>query len=338
MTLELVETKDKPDFTAIVSVSGVSRIAEMLTSYREALDGLGRSYELICITDYREDETVAGLMRLEEGWPELVVLAQRPWSDEDAALLVAIKRARSDMILTLPGWPEIDPEDLGNLWDALGDYDLVVASRTGGAAEGGWKEARREAFNSTLRRLFKAELSDPFCRVRLGRKEVLEDAGTLGTRQHFIPAIVAQRGYKVTEATLRRAPADATAHARFVFKPIGHIRALLDALMLYVVLNFLRRPLRFFGSVGLPILVVGGLLTFFLVLYRLFGATALADRPILIFAVLMVVLGIQIIAMGLVGEIIIFANARRMKQYSVRSIIHDGKETPVVDDSATADA
>ena len=337
MTLDFIDTDAKPEVSAIVAASNVPRIADMLLSYREGLEGLGKTYELICIIDYREEETVAGLLRLAADWPELVVLAQRPWSDEDAALLVAIKRARSDTVLTLPAWPEIDPEDLGKLWEAQGEHDLVVAARSG-RQQSGWKEIRRETFNSTLRRLFKAELSDPFCRVRLGRKEVLEDAGTLGTRQHFIPAIVAQRGYKVTEATLRPAPADADPHARFIFKPLGHFRALLDALMLYVVLNFLRRPLRFFGSVGLPILIVGALMTALLAVYRLFGATALADRPILIFAVLMVVLGIQIIAMGLVGEIIIFSNARRMKQYSVRSIIrHDG-EHAVTDDTPTAQA
>jgi len=337
MPLELVETEMKPELSAVVAVSDVPRIAEMLASYREALDGLGKRYELICITDGREEETVAGLLRLATDWPELVVLAQRPWNDEDAALLVAIRRARADVVLTLPGWPEIDPEGLGAMWDALAGHDLVVAARTGREV-GGWKEIRREAFNSTLRRLFKVEISDPFCRVRLGRKDVLEDAGTLGTRQHFIPAIVAQRGYSVTEASLDPAPADADPHARFVFKPLGHMRAVLDALMLYVVLNFLRRPLRFFGAVGLPLLIAGGLLTLILVLYKIFGATALADRPLLIFAVLMIVLGIQIIAMGLVGEIIIFSNARRMKQYAVRSIIRQDGETERSDDSATAEA
>ena len=94
----------------------------------------------------------------------------------------------------------------------------------------------------------------------------------------------------------------------------------MDALMLYVVLKFLRRPMRFFGAIGLPIFLLGLLTTAVLVGYRIFGSTALADRPVLIFSVLMIVLGIQIIGLGLVGEIIIFAQSRRMKQYTVRSI------------------
>jgi len=89
------------------------------------------------------------------------------------------------------------------------------------------------------------------------------------------------------------------------------------------VLKFLRRPLRFFGSIGLPIFLLGTLATAVLVTQKFFGEP-LADRPALIFAVLMVVLGIQIVAIGLVGEIIIFANSRRMKQYAVRDIIRQG--------------
>ena len=85
------------------------------------------------------------------------------------------------------------------------------------------------------------------------------------------------------------------------------------------------RPLRFFGSIGLPVFLAGAILTTVLVLQRLFGDAALADRPALIFGIIMVVLGIQVIAIGLVGEIIIYAGSRRLKQYEVREIIHGGE-------------
>jgi len=87
------------------------------------------------------------------------------------------------------------------------------------------------------------------------------------------------------------------------------------------VLKFLRRPLRFFGAIGLPILLVGFAITMVYLMARIFGAVALADRPGLIFAVLMMVLGIQVIALGLVGEIIVFANNRKLRQYSVKALI-----------------
>ncbi len=325
MNLELVELDPAPDLSAVVAVSGVPRLAEMLQSYRADLDGLGRRYELICVTDGAEETTLAGLLQLEQDWPELVVLGQRPWSDDDAALQVAVRRARASEILTLPGWPEVNSSDLMTLCAALPGNDLVIASRSG-QARSGWKGARKSVFHWVLKRLFGTAVQDPFCRVRLARKSVMEDASALGVRQHFIPSIAAQRGYKLAEVAIEPAPAAEAEHSRFVFKPLGHLRALLDALVLYVVLKFLRRPMRFFGAIGMPILLLGLVVTATLVGFRLFADAPLADRPALIFAVMMIVLGIQIVGLGLVGEIIIFAQSRRMKQYAVKSILRQSEE------------
>lgn len=324
-----------PDLSVIVAAGDVPRLAAMLDSYRASLDALPHTYEVICITDSADKDVVARLTTLAEDWGNLIVLAQRPWNGDDAALVTAIRRARGDLVLTLSGWPEVMPEDLGALFEAMTpDVDMVVADR-GAAAQGGLQGLRRSALGRMLKGLFGQSLSDPFCRVRLARRAVLEEVGDFGVRQHFLPVIAAQRGYLVTEAALRPAEADRE-DAKYVFKPLGHLRALFDAMALFVVLKFLRRPLRFFGSIGLPIFLIGAIATFALVMFRLFGDMALADRPALIFAVLMVVLGVQIIAIGLVGEIIIFANAKRIKQYAVRSVIRQSPEAAPDTSSDTA--
>jgi hypothetical protein len=101
----------------------------------------------------------------------------------------------------------------------------------------------------------------------------------------------------------------------------SQLRLLSDTLALFVVLKFVRKPLRFFGAVGLPLLIAGLLFTGALAAGRLFFGMALADRPVLIFGVLMIVLGIQIIALGLIGEIIIFASGKRTREYTVEKIL-----------------
>ena len=326
MNIDNAKAGQTPEFTVVVAVSGVQRLPEMLQSYRPSIEAVGKPYEVLCVTDGQQTETRDELVALSAEWPELTVLSQRPWVDDDAALLVGIKRARSELILTLPGWPEIDSAALPWLFDKLEDHDLVIATRDM-EKQSSWSGLRRTAFNKVLHSLFGLDVSDPFCRVRLGRKAPMEDAGALGTRQHFIPAIMSQRGFDVIETVVPQAPSDAAKHTRFFFKPLGHVQALLDALMLFVVLKFLRRPMRFFGSVGLPIVLIGAIGTAFLVGDRIFGDTALANRPALIFFVMMLVFGMQVLALGLVGEIIIFAHSRRMKQYSVRSVIRHEEPT-----------
>ncbi len=316
---------EKQMLSAIVVIEQNQDPTALLGGYRRALDALNMEYELIAVTDARDD-TLTGLMDgLKADWPQLVFLAKRPWGSDDAALAAAAKRVNGDLVLTLAGWPEIAEGSIANMLDALGDHDMVVATRSDRvdtAAQG----LRTKVLQGTLKTLFGHVHKDVFCRARLIRREVLDDVASFGVRQHFIPTIAAERGYSVVETVVDPVDAQAAAGTRFVFKPLGHVRALFDAVALYVVLKFLRRPLRFFGSIGLPIFLVGALATAVLIIGRLFGDTALADRPALIFSVLMVVLGVQIIALGLVGEIIIFANNRRMKQYMVQSVIRKDPE------------
>ncbi|MBU2960324.1 glycosyl transferase family 2 [Citreicella sp. C3M06] len=313
---------DKPPpglLSVIVAAEPMQELTETLASVRPDLDAMDRPYEVICATDGRDGTIMAALNQLSDEWPELLVLGQRPWRDDDAALTVAMRRARGELVLTLAGWPEVAPEDLPRLPEMLGDADMLTVARKN-RPQDGWQGWRRRRFTRLLARLFGHSPSDPFCRTRLARRAVLDDVTGFGVRQHFIPVIAGLRGYKLTEVELRSASSGSKAPARYVFRPLGHFVAFFDAITLYVVLNFLRRPLRFFGAIGMPIFVFGMLATAVLIGQKLMGEP-LADRPALIFAVLMVVMGVQIVAIGLVGEIVIFANSRRLKQYAVREII-----------------
>ncbi|MEM8848696.1 MAG: glycosyl transferase family 2 [Pseudomonadota bacterium] len=328
--IHLMETATRrPDLSVVIATEAKGGVTTTATRCRAALDKLGLTYEVLVIVDGARKAQVGDLTALADTWPELTVIGQRPWTGEDAALATAARRTSGNRILILPGWPQIDLNDLPNLIDALGDHDMVSAVRSDGE-NSKLQSLRRGLFGRLLHRLFGQAPADPFCRVHLVRRDTLDDVAAFGVRQHFLPVIAAQRGHHVTEVATRPAPADQTSEAPYVFKPLGHMRALFDALTLYVVLTFLRRPLRFFGAIGLPVFLIGAISTAWLVARRLLGDTALADRPALIFAVMMVVLGIQIIAIGLVGEIIVFSNARRLKQYEVAEVISSGDRPDAV--------
>lgn len=302
------------ELSVVLAASRSSGAAEALRQYRATLDGLGLGYEVLCVVEASAETTLAHLASLAQDWPELEIYARRPWAGEDAELGTAYKRAKGELILTLPPWTEFAPSELPKLFERIEESDMVIANRDTRPIGGLHQRLLKRVF----RLIFGHTVSDVFSRVRLSRRAVLEEVGGFGVRQHFIPAIAAERGYRVVEADVRTAKGTATP---FAFRPTGRASALFDAMALFVVLKFLRRPLRFFGSIGLPILVVGGLVTLALIVARLFFGMPLADRPALIFGVLMVVLGIQIIAIGLVGEIVIFAGSRHMKQYKVGTII-----------------
>ena len=319
--------------SVVLAASRQVRVADTLRRYRPDLDALGLGYEVLCVVEPGDEVAMADLAGLARDWPELEIFPRRPWSGEDAALGTAYQRARGELILTLPPWSEIAPGELPKLFAQIDDSDMVVANRDAQPIGGFQQRLLKRAFGL----FFGHTVSDVFGRVRLSRRSVLEEVGGFGVRQHFIPVIAADRGYRVAEVPVRAAPRSATAAPAFAFRPVGRTSALFDAMTLFVVLKFLRRPLRFFGSVGLPILVAGALLTLGLIVARLFFGMSLADRPALIFGVLMIVLGIQVIAIGLVGEIVIFAGSRHMKQYKVGTIIRRDAASAEVQEVAHVD-
>lgn len=105
---------------------------------------------------------------------------------------------------------------------------------------------------------------------------------------------------------------------------------LLDVVTIYFLLRFVRKPFRFFGGFGFAILAVGGLFTAYLVFVRLVFGVPLVDRPALILSTLMVVLGIQIISVGLIGEIIAFTYAKEVKDYRVDRIVGPDETEEVI--------
>jgi hypothetical protein len=108
---------------------------------------------------------------------------------------------------------------------------------------------------------------------------------------------------------------------RRIFKPGIYIRRLLDILTLFFLFKFTKKPLRFFGLLGSGLVGIGGMIIVYLGADRILGHGAIADRPILVLGVLLIVLGVQLFSIGLLGEIIIFTHARKVKDYAIERIL-----------------
>jgi hypothetical protein len=313
--------------SVIVSADGDGKgLAGLLTDFRSVLDQRSEPYELIVVFEQASSGIRAVLEPLDTDWPNLKLIPQRPWNGEDAAIQHGIGQAVGEIVLTLPSWPEIDPAAINTLIDALGEDDMVVGKRSE-LNRNGMQKFRAWATHGLLNTLFQQSFDDVFCRARVGRRDVFLRVAELGVRQHFLPLIAASEGYNVKEVDVP-VVRDADTQQIYKFKPNAHVGALVDVLTLFVGLKYLRRPLRFFGSVGVPLILVGALLTAYLVIERLFFGAPLADRPALVFSVLMLVLGIQIVALGLVGEIIIFSSSRRLRSYEIEEVLRGRPSAP----------
>lgn len=291
-----------------------------LDGYQSAMAGIGVPLEIILVGEEGTRDRVAAVRDAGFDWCDLVAVETSVAAGEDGALKLALSRARGDVILTVPGRTVASPATLAALFDSLGEHDLVVGVSADAKADRSGA-FRKRLLHWSIRKLFGRDYSDLFCRFRLGKRTVFEESTTLGVRQHFIPLVADWRGYDVVEHVI---PADeARLQASSVWRRLRwHYRAMVDLIMLFVVLKFLDRPLRFFSAIGAPLFVAGSLITGYLVIARLLQLTSLADRPLLTFGVLLIVLGVQVIAIGLVGEIIVYTSNRRSKSYEIDRIVN----------------
>ena len=308
--------------SAIVPVLGDDgAIAGLHRAYKAALADDRRQIEFLYVLDLRASKALAALTALKDQGEALTLIVLSRWDGEGAALRSAFQRARGDTVLLLSAGGQVDPQDVPKVLAGLADNDMVVAKRA--KLSDTWFEAAQSRFFQWLIRvLFGRVIADPVCRVRACRRQVLDEIAGYSVQQHFLPLLAAERGFRVAEVEVGRGqPTQYSARRSVMHGILSRLRLAFEALSLFVVLKFIHKPLRFFGTAGLPILLIGLIYTGFLGMSRLFFGTPLADRPALILGVLLIVLGIQVIALGLIGEIIIFASGKRLKDYTIEKIL-----------------
>jgi hypothetical protein len=174
------------------------------------------------------------------------------------------------------------------------------------------------AFNLLMRRVLRAPMHDLNCCFRVVRREVLEEITLYGDVYRFLPAMVHRTGYKVREVRVRHR---AEIGGVGLFGVGVYARRFIDLVGVAFLSRYTLRPLRFFGAIGGVLTLVGGVMTTGLVVQRfLVPDTVLYQRPLFLLGLLLFVLGVQVIGFGLVGEIIIYTQARNLREYRIEKI------------------
>jgi glycosyltransferase involved in cell wall biosynthesis len=306
-------------------VERVNQTVEVFEAYDGALRATGRDYEFLYILDGHYPEVRATLEALQvAGHPVRIFQLGRSFG-EATALSIGFENARGETLLTLSANLQVEPSSLPRLVEALADNDMVVVRR--------WPRTD-PALNSFQTRLFShlvgymtgVHLQDLACSIRILRKSVANAVPVYGDQHRFFSVLVKRWGFSVKEIEL---PQSSAQRSRRLYRPGVYIRRLLDVLTVFFLIKFTKKPLRFFGLIGTGIGAIGALALAYLVVARMFGETALADRPALLLASLLLVLGVQIFGLGLIGELIIFTHAKDIKEYNVREIVNDESENSV---------
>ena len=267
---------------------------------KASLDGMGKSYEVLFIDDGSDDDGVDVLDKFRSQMPQIKVVSFRRNFGQTAAMVAGLDYAEGDIVVTLDADRQNDPADIPALVDKVGEgYDMVC----------GWRFDRQDTYlsrklpsmlaNRLISKITDVSLHDYGCTLKAMRKGVAKRITLYGEMHRFIPAVASGVGATIAEVKVNHRARVAGESKYGISRTF---RVILDLITVKFLLRYHARPLHFFGMPGLLMGGVGGAILTYLTIGRLFFDMSLSDRPILIFAFMLVIIGLQFILFGLIGE------------------------------------
>jgi glycosyltransferase involved in cell wall biosynthesis len=310
---------NKFSISVIVPVSErADDVVNLYREYRGRVERLSTEFEFIYVLDGPFPDLADTLRKLRMDDEPIVIVQLAKWFGESTAITAGLDLAKGDVVLTLPAYYQVESSVIPSLIDALTESDVAVAARNR-SNDSLFRRVQGWVFNRLVSWLTSQRFRDLGCGARALRRVVISDLNLYGDQHRFLPILVSQLGYRVVEVDAQQDMRDVGTR---IYGPGVYIRRLLDILTVFFIAKFTKKPLRFFGLIGSVIAGFGSLVVLVLVIQRLLGDVGLAERPALILGSLLVVLGIQLFAIGLIGELIIFTHARHIKEYQVEETIN----------------
>ena len=291
-------------------------IAALYTQYKVGLAGLNTVYEFIVVLDGPRPDVAATLQRLLERGENLIVISLTKRFGEATALMAGFQRASGRVIVTVPAYHQVQGMEIGELVRALDKADVAIGRRWPRSGSR-FEVMRRNVFHRLIA-TGGQRFNDLGCGARAMKRRVLDEISLYGDQHRFLPVLANRQGFRIVEVDVAQSPLDRNEAG---YPPKEYLHRVLDIFTVFFLVRFTKKPLRFFGMVGAMTFAIGAVLVAYLAIDRLVFLHPLADRPALLLSSLLVVLGMQLFALGLLGELIIFTHAREIKDYQVDEVV-----------------
>ena len=288
-----------------------------------ALDPTGLEYEIIAVDDGSMDGSFAALKELAAKDQRLRVIRLRRNFGQSAAMAAGFEAARGAVIVPMDGDLQNDPADIPLLLQKMAEGFDVVS---------GWRKERKDTFvnrtlpsriaNWLISRMTGVHLHDYGCTLKAYRREVLEGIGLYGEMHRFVPALASRVGARVTELPVRHHPRQ---FGQSKYGISRTMRVVLDLITVRFLLSYATKPIQLFGKWGIYCFLMAGASGSTTLYMKLFGNHSMNRNPLLILTAFLLFMGVQFIALGLLGEL----NARTWYEsqgkpvYSIRERLNE---------------
>ena len=287
---------------------------------RKALDPLNQEYEILFVDDGSTDRSLSLLEKIQADDKRVIVLSLRRNFGQTAAFAAGFDFARGDVVVTMDGDLQNDPTDIPKLLEMIKDNDLVS----------GWRKQRKDPFftrrlpsiiaNWLISKVTGVKLHDYGCSLKAYRREVIKNLKLYGEMHRFIPAVASWYGVRVAEVETVHHP---RLHGKSKYGISRTIKVVLDLITVKFLQSFSTKPIQFFGPVGLLIGFLGFLILLYLTIDKLFFGNPIGGRPLILLGALLIIVGIQLIGMGLLGEMLVrvYHESQRKPIYVMKKIL-----------------
>lgn len=301
----------------------------LLEEIEQAVAPLGQSWEAIVIDDGSTDGTFELIESLAEERSWLRGVKLRRNFGKSIALETGIAHALGETIVTIDGDGQDDPADIPKLLDGLAQGADIVS---------GWKRDRRDPFTRRLAsRIFNrmtslftgVDMHDMNCGFKAYRGECARSLEIYGEMHRFLPALAEQQGWRATEVAVNHRTRK-HGHSRFGLE--RYPRGALDLMTVVFIGRYQHRPLHLFGGIGLLLTMVGVTIGIYLTVLKISGE-AIGQRPLLFLGVLLIVVGIQLLTLGLLGQMLVLsrheqAGSTNLNESRVERVLSPAPQQP----------
>lgn len=298
-------------------------IPELYRQLTNTLETYGEPYEVIVIDDGSTDSSFEKLSHIYERDKRWRIVRFRRNFGQTAGFAAGFDLARGDVVFTIDADLQNDPADIPLLMAKIDEgYDIVS----------GWRVDRKDTFvsrrlpsiiaNRMISRTTGVELHDYGCSLKAYRNDVVKNTDLYGELHRFVPALASGYGVRVAEVPVNHRAREFGTSKYGITRTF---RVILDLLTVNFLLGYGTRPLHVFGGFGLVSLGLGVLGGVYLTLVKFIGGQDIGNRPLLLLAVLLILVGVQMIAMGLLGEMVMrtYYESQGKPIYFVREILED---------------
>ncbi len=287
---------------------------------REALDPVVEEYELLFVDDGSTDGTLKILEELQSKDNHITVLSLRRNFGQTAAFAAGFDFARGEVIVTMDGDLQNDPADIPKLLNLIKENDLVS----------GWRKKRKDPFfsrrlpsmiaNWLISKVTGVKLHDYGCSLKAYRRDVIKNLRLYGEMHRFIPAVASWYGVRVAEVETVHHP---RLRGKSKYGISRTIKVVLDLITVKFLQSFSTKPIQFFGTIGVLCDILGFLILFYLSLEKILRGKDIGGRPLLLLGALLMIVGIQLIGMGLLGEMLVrvYHESQRKPIYVIKKIL-----------------